>query len=288
MILIVGATGRLGSKIAHALLVKSRRVRVLARPASTFQPLADAGAEVVFGDLKDRASLDAACRGIETVVSTANSVRRGGDDNVNTVDLLGTTALIDAAQAAGVQRFIYVSVLGARADHPAPFLAAKGKNEEHLRARGMAWTILAPNMFIESWPAMVVGAPAIAGNPITLVGEGRKRHTFVAESNVADFAVAAVDNPAARNQHVPIGGPDALTWRDVVQVYEGVLGRPLEVRFVKPGEPVPGIPPAVQPLLAAQDTYESVFDTEAPARTYGVTLISLETIARAHADGIAH
>jgi len=283
MILVVGATGQLGSKITSGLLARSRDVRVLSRPASAYQPAQQLGADVVLGDLKDRPSLDAACAGVDTVITTANSIRRGGEDTVSSVDANGTRSLIDAAKAAGVRRFIYTSVLGAVPDSPVPFLAAKAANEAHLRGSGMAWTVLAPNAFMESWPARVVGAPALAGAPVVIVGEGRRRHTFVAEDDVAAFAVAAVDSPHAVNQRVAIGGPEALSWRDVVALYERVVGRPLEVRFVSAGEPVPGLPPAVLPLLASFDTYDSVFDTQPPASLFEITLTSLETVARRQA-----
>jgi NADH dehydrogenase len=283
MILVVGATGQLGSKITSGLLARSRDVRVLSRPASAYQPAQQLGADVVLGDLKDRPSLDAACAGVDTVITTANSIRRGGEDTVSSVDANGTRSLIDAAKAAGVRRFIYTSVLGAVPDSPVPFLAAKAANEAHLRGSGMAWTVLAPNAFMESWPARVVGAPALAGAPVVIVGEGRRRHTFVAEDDVAAFAVAAVDSPHAVNQRVAIGGPEALSWRDVVALYERVVGRPLEVRFVRAGEPVPGLPPAVLPLLASFDTYDSVFDTQQPASLFEITLTSLETVARRQA-----
>ena len=78
MILVVGATGQLGGTIARRLMAGGQKVRVLVRPAT------DAGAygagicEVARGDLRDRASLDAACKGVATVVTTANSARRGG------------------------------------------------------------------------------------------------------------------------------------------------------------------------------------------------------------------
>jgi len=283
MILVVGATGQLGSRITSGLLARSRDVRVLSRPASAYQTAQQLGAEVVLGDLKDRPSLDAACAGVDTVITTANSIRRGGEDTVSSVDASGTRSLIEAAKAAGVRRFVYTSVLGAVPDSPVPFLAAKAANEAHLRESGMAWTVLAPNAFMESWPARVVGAPALAGAPVVIVGEGRRRHTFVAEDDVAAFAVAAVDSPQAINQRVAIGGPEALSWRDVVALYERVVGRPLEVRFVSAGEPVPGLPPAVLPLLASFDTYDSVFDTQQPASLFGITLTSLETIARRQA-----
>lgn len=128
MILVVGATGQLGSKVVRGLIAKKEPVRILARPASAYQPLANVGAEVVFGDLADPPSLLAACKDIDTVISTANSARRGGSDTVETVDSHGTQSLIDAAAAAGVRHFIYVSVLGVNPNSPVPFLAAKARS----------------------------------------------------------------------------------------------------------------------------------------------------------------
>ena len=283
MILVVGATGQLGGKIARALLAKGKPVRALVRRGSPQDDLQNAGAELTFGDLRDPASLAAACQGVHTVITTANTARRGGADTVEAVDLKGTRSLIDAAESAGVRHFIYTSVLGAVENHPAPFLAAKGANNSYLRGRGMPWTILAPNAFQEAWPAMIVGRPALRGEPVTIVGEGRMRHTFVAEGDVAAFAVAATGQRAALNREIPIGGPDALSWRDVVAIYERVLGRQLEVRFVPPGTAVPGVPQAVVPFLAGLDTFESVFDAGAVAREFGIELTPLEHTARAQA-----
>jgi len=150
MILVVGATGRLGGRIARALLAAGRTVRVLARPGRDVEALRSAGADVAGGDLQDTASLAAACDGVETVVTTANSARRGGGDTVETVDREGTRHLIDAAGSSGVRHFVYTSVLGVTEASPIPFLAAKAGNEARLRSSGMAWTILAPNAFQES------------------------------------------------------------------------------------------------------------------------------------------
>jgi uncharacterized protein YbjT (DUF2867 family) len=234
----------------------------------------------VHGDLRHRASLDTALEGVETVVSTANSAMRGGADSLQSVDLEGNRNLIEAAREAGVEHFAFVSLLGADPNHPAPFMQAKGQSESALRESGMGHTILAPTAFMEFWPVMVVGMPVLQGQTVTLVGEGRRRHSFVSNRDVAAFAVAAVDNPAARNQHLAFGGPEALTWREVVATYERVLETSIPVEYVAIGEPVPGLPDPMPAMLGGMETYDSVVEMEETSRTFGVPLTTLETFVR--------
>jgi uncharacterized protein YbjT (DUF2867 family) len=292
MILVVGATGVVGGMTARGLLEQGKEVRVLVRRdspssqlvqqglATSAEALIELGAHPVHGDLRDRASLDAALEGVETVLSTANSATRGGADNPQSVDLDGNRNLIEAARDAGVEHFVFISLLGADPDHPAPFMQAKGQSEAVLRESGMGYTILAPTAFMEFWPAMVVGMPVLQGQTVTLVGEGSRRHSFVSNRDVAAFAVKAVDHPAARNEHLAIGGPEALTWRDVVATYERVLERSIPVEYVAMGEPVPGLPEPMPALLAGMETYDSVVEVEETSRTFGVPVRRLETFVR--------
>jgi len=280
MILVCGATGNLGGAITRMLLAQGKQVRVLVRPPSNYLPLAEAGAELAFGDLKDRASLDAACRGVETVLTTANSAQRGGEDNPQTVDLEGNRNLIDAAKAAGVKHFLFVSALIADPNSPAPFLAAKGKTEATLQASGMDYTILAPDAFMDFWIAYIVGMPALNGQPVPIVGSGEKLHSFIAARDVAQFAVAALDHPAARNQKLLLGGPQGLCYLDAVKTFENVLGRPVPVLRLQPGEPVPGLQPDHGGMLAGFDLGDWVVPMEETARTFGVRLTSLEEFVR--------
>jgi NADH dehydrogenase len=159
-------------------------------------------------------------------------------------------------------------------------MRAKGQSEAALRESGMGHTILAPTAFMEVWPAMVVGMPVLQGQTVTLVGEGSRRHSFVSNRDVAAFAVAAVDNPAARNQHLAIGGPEALTWREVVATYERVLERSIPVEYVAIGEPVPGLPDPMPAMLGGMETYDTVVEMEETSRTFGVPLTTLETFVR--------
>jgi uncharacterized protein YbjT (DUF2867 family) len=280
MILVVGATGSLGGSIVRGLLEQGQQVRALVRTAPDAKVLTDLGAEPAVGDLKDRASLDAACQGIETVITTANSAQRGGEDNAETVDDKGNRQLIDAAEAAGVDQFVFLSALGASASNPVPFMAGKGKAEEHLRASRIGYTILEPNLYMDVWFSMLFGMPLAQGLPITLVGDGLRKHTFIAQDDVRAFALAAVGNPAASNKTLVVAGPQALSFRDVVAAYERVLGRSLEVRHLKAGEPLPGAPEFVSQMLAALDTYDSPIPMEETARTFGVQLTTLDEFAR--------
>ena len=292
MILVVGATGVVGGMVTWRLLERGEEVRILVRRdspsaqlvqqglATSAESLIDAGAQPVHGDLRYRSSLEAAVEGIQTVITTANSSMRGGEDNPQSVDLEGNRNLVEAAQEAGVEHFVFVSALGADPDHPAPFMQAKAQTEAALRDSGMEHTILAPTAFMEVWPALVVGVPALQGQTVTLVGEGRRRHSFVSNRDVAAFAVAAVDHPAALNRHLAIGGPEALTWREVVATYERVLERSIPVEFVAPGEPVPGLPDPMPEMLAGMETYDSVVEMEETSRTFGVPLTTLETFVR--------
>jgi uncharacterized protein YbjT (DUF2867 family) len=144
----------------------------------------------------------------------------------------------------------------------------------------MPYTILAPNIFMEIWFGILIGMPLRTGQPVTLVGTGSRKHSFVCMDDVASFALASIDNPGALNQHIAIGGPEPMTYLDAVAVFERVTGREIPVRFDSPGEPIPGVWEAVAPLAAGHDTYDSPIEMTETARNYGVDLTSAETAVR--------
>jgi uncharacterized protein YbjT (DUF2867 family) len=289
MILIVGATGLLGGLITTKLLAQGKQVRILIRHdspstmmaqqgmATASETLLKAGAEPVYGDLRDRTSLDAACQGVETVITTANSVMR--DYNIQEVDLKGTQSLIDAAKAAGVRHFIYTSAYGSDINSPNPFIAIKAACEQYLKDSGMNYTITLPGTFMEIWIGMVVGGPLRAQQPVTLVGKGDHAHAFVAIEDVANFTVAAVDNPEAYNQKIYISGPASHTWTEVVQTIGSVLGMPLPLQYASFEDPLP-LPPGADQLMRGMETFETHIDMSETASKYGVVLTPLEDFAR--------
>lgn len=285
MILVAGATGGLGGAITRRLLTGGKTVRILVRPGSSYDDLVTAGAEPVIGDLKDPTSLPAACKGVGAVVTTANAIGRGGEDTIESVDRAGNQHLIDAAEAAGVRQFVFASVLGASSASPVPFIQAKAATERRLSESGMSWTVLQPDLFMDTWLPMAVGGPALAGQPVTLVGEGVRRHSMIAMADVVSYAVAALDNDAAANARIPIGGPEAISWRDAIAAFERELGREIPVRTVDPGEPVPGMPGPVLGLFQMLETYDSPVDMSRVSATFGVRPTTLDDFVHAFVAG---
>lgn len=233
MDLVVGATGMLGREICHLLRGRGRRVRALTRESSnpaTVARLRASGADLVQGDLRDRPSLDAACRGADAVVTTASStLSRQPGDSIEAVDRRGQLDLVDAAAAAGVKRFVLISFAGIDLDFP--LQSAKREVETRLRASGMTYTILQPTCFNEVWLSPSLGFD-VAAAQARIYGHGHSRVSWISLHDVALFAVAALETPRADNAVIRLGGPEALSALDVVQLAERLTGRAFAVQHV--------------------------------------------------------
>src|ERR1700751_2981481 len=167
MILVAGSTGLVGGQICVDLAKAGKPVRALARSTSDrarVDALKSLGVELAEGDLKDQSTLDAACAGVLTVVSTASStLSHQTGDTIETVDRDGELNLVEAAKAAGARHFIFVSFPPFAEDFP--LNRAKRTVEERLKGSGMAYTILWPTFFEEVWlsPAWVLTPPTRRG-----------------------------------------------------------------------------------------------------------------------------
>ena len=233
MNLIVGATGILGSEICRRLAAEQLPVKALVRGTSAPDKIAALealGAELVRGDLKDPPSLKAACRGVRTVVSTASStLSRQEGDSIETVDRNGQLDLIAAAEEAGVEHFVLISFPTVEIDFP--LQRAKRDVEDRLRRSRMTHTILQPTFFIEVWLSPALGFD-VAQASARIYGAGHAKISFVSFQDVAAFAVAAVSNQGASNATIKLGGPEALSPLEVVQLADTITGRPMDVQYV--------------------------------------------------------
>jgi NADH dehydrogenase len=119
------------------------------------------------------------------------------------------------------------------------------------------------------------------GAPVTLVGHGNRKHSFISVKDVAAYLVAMVGNPDAMNQSIVVGGPEAVSWLDIVKAVENVLGQQLLVKKIEPGELIPNLPATVSGLMAFTDTFDSPIDMTETARRFGVQPTTIQDFARA-------
>lgn len=234
MIVVAGSTGVLGYEVCRGLRQRGQQVRALVRSTSSperVSALRAAGCETVVGDLRDRASLDAACAGASVVMSTVTCVTTAkAGDSIEATDGAGNCSLVDAAAAAKAKQFIFVS-FNSEGMPDCPLADAKKDVEDRIRKSGMSWTILHPGYFMESWLGPMLFADTAAGTA-RLYGTKDVRIPYVAVSDVAQVAVQCVDNVAAANRVIAFAGPEQLTQREALQRFEKAFGRAFTVTTV--------------------------------------------------------
>ncbi len=219
MILIVTANSSLGNAVARKLLTEGHAVRGLVRSPEKGAELAKLGAEIVTGDLRQPDSLRRACEGASAVVAAAHAFMSGWGNHSKLVDDQGHRDLIDAAIAAGVDHFVYTSALGARPDHPVPFVRIKAGVEEYLQRSRIDYTIIRPSAFMEAHAHMLIGQPLLEKGKVSLFGRGESPRNFVSVVDVAEFVVIALLNPRAKGEIIEVGGPGNYTNRQVAELY---------------------------------------------------------------------
>ncbi len=234
MNLVVGATGFLGSTICLDLAARGKPVTAMVRGGddeAKVGRLRAAGVELIEGDLKDPASLERACQGMSAVISTASaSLSRQAGDDITSVDLDGQRSLIDAAKAAGVAKFVYIS-FSSNMTTDGPVTAAKRVVEQHLIESGLDYTVLRCGFLMEIMVAPIVGFD-YANAKAVVYGSGENALSLLSMDDVAKMVAACLDSPDASNAVVEFGGPAAVTLHEVVAAFEEVSGRPFEMQHV--------------------------------------------------------
>jgi uncharacterized protein YbjT (DUF2867 family) len=233
-ILMVGATGSLGSEIALRLARRGRNVVALVRGGPSHpksKQLLDIGVRIVEGDLRRPDTLSSAVSNVDTVVCSATSMPSAPDDGLHKVDHDGTLALIEAAKAEGVKRFVYISYSG-NIREDSPLETAKRDCENRLLSSSIETVILRPSYFMEVWMSPALGFDPASGS-VRTYGSGESRVSYISSSNVADFALAtATGEFGGKNTVLELGGPEALSQLEVVRIFEQKMGKQTRVDHV--------------------------------------------------------
>lgn len=295
MILVVGATGLLGSEICRRLRARHLEVRGLVRPGSAGAgALRAMGVEIIPGDLRVRADVESACRDVSAVITTATAM--GSKDkslSIRAIDRDGQLQLVDVAKASGVKQYVYVSVTP-NLRTSAPLVRYKREVEGAVRASGMRWTILQPSVFMEVWLSSMLGWD-IAGGKATIFGAGTAPMSWISVGDVAEYAMRSLDDPRLADRDVPLGGPAALSPNEVVATFEQVSGRKFSAKHV-PGSVLRLLSPVVAMLnegvasgmsMGAQSTTGDVIDSPLQREVALPLLTVREYAVRVHEGGQA-
>ena len=232
-VIVVGATGFLGMEICRQLVAASRKVKGLVRTSSDpakVEALQQMGIETVTGDMKDMTSLNNAFKDVDAVISTASSTfSRQEGDSIETVDDKGQLDVVEAAENAGVKKFIFISFNTMQQEFP--LQTAKRKVEQKLMESQMNYAILRPTFFMEIWLSPAVGFD-FPNSKATVYGEGKNKISWISLKDVAAFAVKSLDNPATTNSVIELGGPDELSPHEVVKIFEQHSGKKFKLEHV--------------------------------------------------------
>lgn len=258
MNLVTGATGLLGSHIVEQLRLRGRPVRVLVRKGSDQGWLKSQNVEFAEGDVTDRASLDAACRGVENIYHAAARVGDWGPwADFERITIQGTRNLAEAAEKANCRRFLHISSISAYGhpdgeglvlDETAPlgtnlhkwsyYSRAKVQAERNLWAMHEAGrirlTVVRPSWLYGPRDRATIFrlARMLREGKAKILGDGENKLNVVYAGNVAEGAILAVDSPEAIGQAYNCCNDGEMRQKQWFNLLAAALGAPPVSRHV--------------------------------------------------------
>ncbi len=230
-VLLAGTTGNLGKHIFRELKQQGYAVRVLARNLKKAQSLFPDPEEVVLADATRPESLEGCCDGVDVIISAMGkslSLRHQGGGSFSDINFKGNNNLLQEAERAGVQQFIYVSAFGAGQFPHLAYFKAHADMEKALRHGKLSYAILKPVALFSILDEM---ASLARKGQIGQLGKGDKRINPIYDGDVAHIAVSCIGKP---NQSLDLGGPVTYTRQELAQLAcdaAGYTGRVAEIPF---------------------------------------------------------
>ncbi len=240
MLLLTGATGRIGSALLRRLTVAGEPVRCLVRDPRRL------GAErvrvqIALGDLADPSSFRHALRGVDTVVHLGASAREQPRACIEELNGLATWSMLQAAERVGVGRFIFFSALGASPYHPVRFLRSKALAERAVASAELPHSVVAPSLVYAPGDRLLTTLERLSWLPVVpLPGRGRALVQPIWADDVADCLMALLQAGSAAPARVELAGPETLTQAAVAEQVLAAARRPrrlvrLPVTLVRAG-----------------------------------------------------
>lgn len=230
-IVVTGATGTIGRRAVELLAAQKAPVTALVHSADKAASLEQLGARTAVGSFEDKASLERAFTGADTVVLITPAGPHAAEQ---------TISAIDAAKQAGVRKIVRVSALKADVDGPTDNTRQHGRTEAALKASGLTYVILRPHLFFQN---LLGSLPTILGEGKLYFGVGDGTMGMIDTRDVSDAVAVAATRSDFDGQTLELTGPARISYHDVAAALSRALGREITYVAVPPaaaGEAVRG------------------------------------------------
>ncbi len=216
MLLLTGATGLVGSALLPRLIAEGQPVRCLVRDPRRLGP-SRVRVQIALGDLTDPPSFRNAMRGVQTVVHLASSTRDQPRGSIEELAAIATWRMVEAAQRAGVEHFVFFSALGASTHHRARLFRAKALAEQAVRESDMRSTVIAPSLVYAPGDRLLRLLEHLSLLPVMPVsGSGKAVCQPIWSEDVASCVVATLSNSNAAAERYELAGPERLSYDEII------------------------------------------------------------------------
>jgi NADH dehydrogenase len=227
VLLLTGATGVVGRPLLRRLTAAGEPVRCLVRDPRRLGS-DRVRVQIALGDLADPPSFRNAMRGVRTVVHLAGAIRDQPAGSIEELNGIATWRMVQAAERAGVEHFVFISALGAASHDRTRYLRAKALAERAVLASDVRHTVFAPSLyyapgdvFLTLLERMAMVLPAVP-----LSGRGLAQYQPIWAEDVADAIAAALGAGNGARERYELAGPQTLSYREVAEIALRAAGRP--------------------------------------------------------------
>ncbi len=234
-IFIAGAGGFVGGHLVNDLLSRGQKVRCLVRSEKQGSLLSAAGAEVVRGDITFPETIHGVLGPDDFVVHLVGIIEEKGGATFRKVHVDGTSNLVAEARRGGVKHFFYQSALGVDKNSWSGYLKTKAEAEEIVKGSGLNHTIFRPSLIIGPWDGFTKKVMELLklSPVIPIPGQGSAKFQPVYIKDWLKCIAKVIDDPAAYLSTFDIGGPEHLTYKEIVETIVASAG------IVKPAVNIP-------------------------------------------------
>lgn len=238
MILVTGGTGFIGRNLIHNLTASGYPVRTLIRPSKDSPKLPKGiPVEVAVSNLLDERGIRAAMVGVDTVFHLAGAEWRGARADLMQTDIQGTRTVTEAAADAGIQRIFLISHLGADRASAYPAFKAKAISEEFIRQSGVNFTIIRTGIVYGPRDGFTTGIyRLLRGFPVFfwMPGDGEVLLQPLWIDDLINCLSWSMDDQGSINKTIEIGGPEYLSFNQIVMLVMMISGVQRKILHVPP------------------------------------------------------